>query len=156
MRVIELTKGYAAIVDDEDFDYLAQWRWTAIVGKHAVYAARKMIIGGKPKALLMHRAILNAPDGIEVDHINRDGIDNRRCNLRLVTKAQNRQNAKLRKDNSVGVKGVHFDKQHKKFRARIQANGKRIEIGLFKTAESAMAAYEQAARVYHGEFARLN
>lgn len=157
MKVIELTRGYAAIVDDEDFDYLAQWRWTSDVGKHAIYAVRKETLdNGTTRKVLMHRVIINAPDDLQVDHKNGDGIDNRRCNLRLATLSQNRQNAKLRKDNCVGSKGVHFDKQHRKYRARIQANNKRIEIGLFRTVEEARKAYEQSAKQYHGEFARLN
>lgn len=153
MKVIELTKGYAAIVDDEDFERVAQWRWCALVGKYTVYAMRN---SGKKGFIYMHRFLMNAPSGAEVDHKNGNGIDNRRTNLRLGTKAQNQHNSKCKKHNKLGVKGVTFIKSTGKFHAKIRANKKTVFSAYFKTVEAAKAARDVAVQQHHGEFARLN
>lgn len=153
MKVIELTKGFAAIVDDEDFERLAQYRWCALIARYTVYAVRN---GGKLGFIYMHRFLIDAPSGMEVDHKNGNGIDNRRSNLRLVTKAQNQHNSRLKRHNKLRVKGVTFIKKTGKYHAKVRANKKTVFSGYFDTVEAAKAARDKAAEQYHGEFARLN
>lgn len=106
MKVIELTKGHVAIVDDEDFAQLAQYRWCVTTNGHGLlYAMRR--IGKKP--VYMHRVILNASHGIEIDHKNGDTLDNRRSNLRLATRRQNACNKKVTSNSLLQVKGVSYN-----------------------------------------------
>lgn len=105
------------------------------------------------KAVLLHRDLLGNPKGI-VDHINGDGLDCRRSNLRLASASESAANVKLRSDNSTGFKGV--SPHRKKWSARIQWRGKRYELGDFSSCEEAVRAYDKAARELHGEFAVLN
>ena len=154
-KVIPLTQGKFAIVDAEDYEELSKIKWYAICPKkgHASYAGHA---GIKGKIMHMHRHILSWPT-IHVDHINRDGLDNRRANLRLATGAQNQWNRKTGINNTTGAKGVAiFNNRGKIFyRARITLHRKRISLGLFETVEEASAAYEVAAKEMHGEFARF-
>ena len=106
----------------------------------------------------MHREILNAPAGVLVDHINHNGLDNRKANLRLATRAQNcwnRKKPKMRKCAS-RFKGVGWHKGNKKWVSRIRFNGRRISIGYFNDEVEAAKSYDEAAKKYHGEFAVLN
>jgi hypothetical protein len=102
----------------------------------------------------MHRAILRAGDGHNVDHIDGDGLNNRRSNLRFATTAQNSANRGKQKNNTSGFKGVRWHKRDKRWRAVIGINGKTKQIGSFKTPEAAYDAYCAAARELHGVFAR--
>lgn len=105
MKEIPLTKGYKTIVDDEDYDFLMRWRWHAVIA-HSVYAERcERPRGGKIKHIMMHRVINNTPDGMETDHINGNGLDNRRSNLRSVTKNQNQWNRKPNKKGHQNIRG---------------------------------------------------
>lgn len=155
MAEIKLTKGLYAIVDDEDFEMLNQYKWHSNVG----YAARTIKANPK-KTVLMHRFIINAPKGTCVDHINTNKLDNRKANLRLADKSKNSMNRVVSNYSTTGFKGVHFYKAYKKYKkpyqAYITANKKRINLGYFETAVDAAKAYNEAALIYHGEFARLN
>lgn len=160
MKCIELTKGRVAIVDDSDFEYLAQYRWR--LNQHG-YAVRSQLVyrlDGKKscRMVFMHRTILNPPPGFFTDHINNQRLDNRRCNLRVATKSQNGANSKCRKDNQSGLKGVGYDKRNKKkpWRAHIGQNGKFRFLGTFTNKEDAHAAYCAAAIEQYGDFARFN
>ncbi len=106
----------------------------------------------------LHRLLLKPPDGYFVDHINMDRLDNRRCNLRVATKAQNSYNRPARTDNTSGYKGVWLrcDAKTKAWIAEIRVNGKKVHIGTYSTKEAAALAYNDAAKKYHGVFARLN
>jgi hypothetical protein len=154
MKAIPLTKGFATVVDDEDYDRLIKYRWFACMNHTGhPYACR----GNRKQRRLvwMHRVILGI-DGdkkAQPDHINHDTLDNRRSNLRICTKSQNQSNRRRRKDNSTGVHGTTFDKESGKFRARIKVNGKSIHLGRFETKEQAFVAYREAALRLHGEFA---
>jgi hypothetical protein len=148
-KIITLTQGREAIVDDDMFEYLNQWKWYYANG----YAIRHLL-GQHRIQLRMHRIILNTPDGMETDHINLNRLDNRRCNLRICTKSQNRKNYSKRSDNTSGFKGV--TKNNRNWRAHINKDGESINLGTFKTKEMATRAYDEAARKYHGEFARVN
>lgn len=152
MRVIELTKGQATIVDDEDFERLAQYRWHFT--SHG-YARRSGWENGKKTNILMHRIILgDVCAGMDVDHINGNRLDNRRCNLRPATRSENCSNVKLRKTNTTGVKGVSV--RGGKFIARIGKGGKIYNLGTFASLGEATEVYNKAAEEMHGSFARLN
>ncbi len=146
MKLISLTRGRFAVVDDDDYELLSKLKW-CVNGKG--YATRK--IDGK--VITMHRFILNCPNGLQVDHANANRLDNRRCNIRVASRAQNQQNSKARKG-AVGLKGVSFEKGPDRYRARITVAGKTIYLGCFLSAESAHEAYATAATKHFGEFAR--
>lgn len=153
-RQIELTQGRVALVDDDAYDHLNQWRWHLTDG----YAVRLSSSSGASKrhAILMHRVIMDAPAEMFVDHINGDRLDNRRSNLRLCSKAENAQNTGPSPRNTSGYKGVHFHKDTGKWGAAISVNRKKHYLGLFATPEAAAHAYDAAAVRYHGAFAKLN
>jgi hypothetical protein len=152
VRKIELTQGRVALVDDCDFDWLSQWNWYFANG-YAVRGERHP--EGKSQMILMHRVIMNAPDGMHVDHINGDGLDNRRSsNLRLCNHSQNQANRGPSSNSRSGIKGVWW--HHQKWQAAIKIDGRTIHLGYFDHAADAAAAYDQAAIKYHGEFAQLN
>lgn len=153
MKVIELTRGKVTIVDDEDFDYLAQWRWSC--GNNG-YARRGGYINGKKKTLSMSREIMGDPKGLIVDHINGHILDNRRSNLRIVTVAQSNINKGCQKRNQFGAKGVHWCKTTRKYQAMIGFNKKAHYLGQFLTLQEAKSAYDKACIELHGAFARLN
>lgn len=104
----------------------------------------------------MHRVILGLPGEMDGDHRNGDGLDNRRSNLRPATAMQNSQNQGVRKTNKAGLKGVSWWGPLGKWKAGIQANGTPVHLGYFETPEAAARAYDAAARLYHGEFAKTN
>lgn len=155
MKEIKLTQGKCAIVDDEDYEILNAFRWYAWCYAGLWYAKRNFWVNGKCKTVYMHRKILNAQQGIEIDHRNGNGLDNRKENLRLCTHRQNMCNKKQpRKGNKLGIKGVYWNKECKKFRAKIQSNGKTIHLGLFNVLDDADIAYRRAELKYFGEFTR--
>lgn len=148
-KELPLSQGKTAIVDDGDFELVNQAKWYAKL-EHRVYYAMNRRLG------FLHRFILNAPSDKQVDHINGDGLDNRRANLRLASGSQNQHNSKIRSDNSSGYKGVYWDKGLKQWRAQIKSNNQFTTLGHFSDAKDAARAYDAAAIKYHGEFARLN
>ena len=157
-KIINLTKGYQTIVDDEDYELLSQYKWYALVTKWGVYAvhdSRKRKGGGE--IYLMHRKITNCPKEKVVDHINHDTLDNTQMNLRICTQSQNLANTRGKEYNYKNPtskhKGVFFSKSHNKFRTRIMINGKMNELGLYATEEEAAAIYNNAAKNLLGEFA---
>jgi hypothetical protein len=155
MRVIELTRGQVAIVDDEDYERFAQYRWCFM---HAGYAMRrqKKAEGSNKVCILLHRAIVGAKKGESVDHINGNTLDNRRENLRICTHAENLRNQRLKKTSSSGLKGATLCKKTGKWCSKITKDGKTIHLGKFETAAEAHAAYCAASVSLHGEFARFN
>lgn len=152
MKEIPLTQGKVALVDDDDYERLAQFKW----GRHTRgYAVRKEMRDGKKVAILMHRVICNAQPGEIVDHIDGDVSNNSKANLRLCSHSENMYNRRLlAKNNTSGYKGV--SRKKKGWEARIGAGGRFIHLGCFATPEEAAAQYNLAAITYHGEFARLN
>jgi len=160
MRVIFLTRGKFAKVDDADYDWLNQWKWHARNSRDTWYAARttSMDAEGTQRCILMHRE-LAAQLGLEmVDHRNGDGLDNQRHNLRPCSRAQNAANRKIHKNNQSGFRGVRFDsgKYRLPWRADIQASGKREYLGNFACPAEAARAYNERATALFGDFARLN
>jgi hypothetical protein len=155
-REIPLTQGQAALVDEADFERLSKWKWCAvwIPSVQSFYAMRSSTtVNGKRNSIYMHRAIMEAPPGLEVDHRGHNTLDNRRNNLRRATCTQNHQNARIRSSTTSGFKGVSFHKGAGKWRAGIRVNGESIWLGLHATPELAHAAYIEAAREHFGEFA---
>ena len=157
-KQIPLTQGKFALVDDEDYDYLMQWKWTLLGGK---YAHRKIRIGkriyNKSTTIIMHRLIAKTPDGYHTDHINGDTFDNRKENLRICKARENLRNQKTRSSiKSSKFKGVYYSKVSKKWVAQITNDFGMQYLGLHETQESAAKAYNLAAVKYFGEYARLN
>ncbi len=158
MKRIPLSQGAFALVDDEDYGSLIKYRWFLHKDKRIKYAFRNArdTQSGKRIRVLMHRQILGTRQGFETDHINHNGIDNRRQNIRECNSSQNQHNAKLRTDNTSGYKGVSRVSASKTWQARIRHMGKSIYLGAFPTAIKAAEAYDEAALKYFGEFAYTN
>jgi len=151
MKTIPLTQGKVALVDDDDFERLSEFKWTAMQRKWdgRWYACRWT----KPprQHIYMHREIMRTHKGIETDHKNGDGLDNQRTNLRNATKSQNGFNSR-RKPGASGVRGVHWYKRHQKWVARIKLHGQEHHLGYFNEIEDAIGAYHRAALDLYGEF----
>lgn len=153
MKEIPLTQNKVAIVDDEDYEWLMQWKWRAKKDGRTYYAVRT--IWSKRRDLSMHRLIMGEPEGMEVDHKDGDGLHNWRKNLRVCTHADNLKN-KRGKVGGSGYKGVSFDKRDGIYLARIRVGNKYVHLGSFKDPAKAALAYDKAARFYHGEYAKTN
>lgn len=157
MKKIQLTRGYFAIIDDEDFDKVSMHKWHLTTRRHHKYASKSFRVNGKKTALQMHRFILNLYDPSKIiDHINGDGLDNRKSNIRICTHSDNAKNKILPSSNTSGFKGVCWHKNHKKFYAQIKVNHKMMFLGSFACPIEAAKAYNAAALIHHGEFANLN
>lgn len=158
MIEIPLTRGLFAKIDDDDLPLVLGRAWSAHDGQRTTYAraalARK---SGKSPRVYMHRVIIGAAPGVEVDHINGDGLDNRRANLRIATRSQNLGNmSKPSTGKSSQYKGVTWLPNRKKWAARIRNNGRTRHLGVFLSELDAARAYDLAAKERFGEFARLN
>jgi len=154
MKKIELTQGKVAIVDDEDYEELSKYKWFFSSGYARRGLARQ---NGRPAAILLHVAIMGKMVGLEIDHVNGDRLDNRRENLRHVTRSQNNQNqAPGREGASSQHKGVSWYKRDKLWTAQIKADGKKCHLGRYESERDAAIAYNTAAIKHFGEYARIN
>jgi len=153
---VPLTRGYVAVIDAADVPLVEGRNWSAVVDGQTVYAYGKCPDAtGKPIQTKMHRHLLSAPSGVDVDHRNGDGLYNRRDNIRLATSSQNHCNRSISKANTSGFKGVSWDRQKGRWQARIKLRGQQTWLGYFDTAEDAHKAYAAAATKLHGDFARV-
>jgi hypothetical protein len=152
-KQIPLTQGKVALVDDDMYDYLMQWKWQAKRNRKSdLWYAYRSVWKGKP--VFMHRAIMNAPAGFDVDHKDNNGLNNLRSNLRICTHAQNSINQQKHKNNTSGYKCVY--PVRKRWCAKIRYNNKNVHLGMFDTPEDAARAYDAKAKELYGEFARTN
>lgn len=142
--------GERFLVDKDDLHLLGNWSWKVHKGVvcRSDWKTKKTVI--------LHRLIMDAPDGMVIDHINHDTLDNRKSNLRICTHQQNIMNSRKRKGNNTSkYKGVSYDKKHK-WRMKITKDGISTDISGFDTEEDAARAYNEYAKMLHGEFAYLN
>ncbi len=161
-RAIPLTRGQVAIVDAKNYDWLMQWKWFAWRDTSlSFYAVRNASVAeratGSGFRVWMHRVIMNAPFDREVDHIDGDGLHDWEKNLRLVIRRENACNRKAQANNGCKLKGVSVARQvvgSGRYRAKIALGGKQHHLGYFDTAEEASAAYVDAAKRLHGEYAK--
>lgn len=159
MKKIPLTKGKVALVDDADYRYLNRWRWRVIKPDKIFYAIRHSPrIQGKRTEIYMHRQILRLHPGNkkQADHINGDGLDNRRCNLRACTNRENACNQRSQSGRSSKYKGVIWDHRDGKWQVYVKFNGRKKHLGLFNDEVEAAKAYDAAAKLLFGEFAKFN
>jgi hypothetical protein len=150
LKEIRLYDGSITVVDDDDFEKYGEYKFYSN-GKGHVYR------NGENGTMYLHREIMNAPDGMIVDHINGDKLDNRKSNLRLATPRQNQFNKrKTTKETSSLYKGVCWIKKTNAWLSSIRIDGVRTNLGYYETEEAAAIAYNEKAKQYHGDFALLN
>lgn len=162
MKLITLTRGYYAQVDDADFERVNQFFWQChVTGSGACYAQRLIGVGKNRVVSLMHRFVLDAPEGTMLDHRDGNGLNNQRSNLRLCpSHTLNNANHPVRRDSRTGYKGValllHGRHKNRIFQARLKAYGRFYFLGNYATPEEAAHAYDAKAKEIFGEYARLN
>ncbi len=163
MKQIPLTQGKFALVDDEMFDYLSNWKWFAVkAGGGYFYAARKSLIKNSNgelvrRNLFMHRVITGVTDPKKhIDHINHHTLDNQSSNLRICTASENGRNSTSQKNSSSKYLGVSWSKHSNKWRAAIVVNRKFIHIGFFNSETAAALKYNEFALKHFGDFANPN
>lgn len=160
MKYIRLTKGKFCLVDDKDFKKVSKYNWFVFSGRKN-YAARmikNIKVRKRQSMMFMHRMIMNSSENYHIDHINGDGLDNRRNNLRVCTSRQNSLNRSYTKKNKVGFKGVRLSKRSlsKGYIAQIVNEGKQVYLGYFFTKEDAARAYNKASIKFHGKYGYVN
>ena len=156
MKEIKLTQGKVALINNEDFEFINQFKWYIYdnYGRnfYAICSTHK-----PDKTIFMHRLIMNVSDfKIQIDHKDRNGLNNQRFNLRTCTSSQNAMNRKKIKNCSSKFKGVHWNKQKKKWRSVVEIDNKKKHLGYFDNEIEAAKTYNKAATKYFREFARLN
>ncbi len=157
MKEIPLTQDKVALVDDQDYEWLNQWKWTYTSRGCTGYAYRNVYQGSRyVRCVFMHRFILNPPPGLETDHINGNGLDNRRCNLRACTHIQNSWNSRKQQGATSQYKGVSWARKNQCWRAFIHQGGQQISLGNFDSEEAAALAYNYAAIKLRGSHTLLN
>lgn len=165
MKEIKLTRGKVALVDDEDYEIVSQYKWSAVKGASSTWYARAYKPQTKKKSyLMMHRLIMNIQDNaLHIDHINHDGLNNCKNNLRIATARQNQRNSRSRLGSTSNYLGIYLqtvkykNKTYNYWHSQIRGfNSEVIFLGTYKSEIEAARAYDEAAKKYHGEFANLN
>lgn len=148
MKEVRLTRGKVALVDDDLFDIISSYKWSIAERKHGFYAQKSFTgMNGKNAPMLMHHLIAGHPlKGKVVDHLNGDGLDNRRSNLRICTYSENVRNSYKKRNGS--VTHVYFRKRERLFVAQLWVNGKTKHIGYFRDAETARKAVLETSILY--------
>ena len=145
---VPLTQGLVATIDASDLHLVEGRNWCATRMGNIVYGVTKI----NRASVLLHAAIMGKRPGFQVDHIDGDGLNNRRSNLRFASKAQNQWNRAIPSNNKSGIKGASWCSTNKKWRAAITVSGKYIGLGYFQSPEEAGEAYKVAALKHHGEY----
>lgn len=146
-----------ALVDEQDYDTLSAYRWHPSKGGNTTYARTTIRAGDRQRSILMHRLLLSVERETTVDHVDGDGLNNTRANLRRCTHAENLRNQALRiGPKSSRFKGVNYRRSERLWRAEIEKDGRRVSLGLFKDEVAAARRYDAAARLLFGKFARTN
>jgi hypothetical protein len=153
MRELQLTRGLVSLIDDVDFERCLKFRWYPVKRVHTTYASRVIKYPHRTTSQLLHNFILNASG---IDHIDGNGLNNQRSNLRLATPMQNRRNTHRRSTFTSRYKGVSWNAKDRVWRAFIYVNYKQIYLGRFRDEVEAAKAYDQAALELFGEFASTN
>jgi len=155
MKKIPLTQGKFAIVDAEDFEWLSQHKWSTAKRGNMFYAATTVRVNGRAYYILMHRLILGLGSDQLTDHKDRNGLNNRKTNLRVATNSQNQRNSPSRAGTSK-FRGVRWHKDRKRWQTTIQKNRKKMHLGYFESEKEAALKYDEIAKKIFGEFAFLN
>jgi hypothetical protein len=150
---IPLTQGKVALIDDEDFERVNQFKWCALKTRGGKFYAERKENG---QHVYLHRFLMDAPADMEVDHIDHNRLNCQKHNMRLATNAGNAKNAVKHRDNTSGFKGVSFNKGCGKYQSQIRADGVRHFLGYYDDPTEAARAYDAAARKLHGDFAVAN
>ena len=157
MKEIQLTQGKVALVDDEDYEWLNQWKWTYNQAGKTMRAVRHTHNGHHYKGcVFMHRLILDAPAELDVDHIDGNGLNNQRANIRICTRSQNFMNRMKQPGGTSMYKGVRWLKKSGKWEARIKTADEHMSLGRYEDEKDAARAYNEAALKHFGEYARIN
>lgn len=160
MKEIQLTQGYVALVDDDDYEFLSQYKWHLDRHPHNLYAKRNSLASeglGRRMRFPMHRIIMKVTDkNIVIDHKDGNGLNNQKSNLRICSHPQNMMNRKPNKNGVSRYKGVYYDKDAKRWRAGVALNNRTYSVGRFKTEIEAAMAYNKKALELYGEFAQIN
>lgn len=151
---LPISRGYFALIDAEDVERISPWLWSALERPgRSPYVFRKE----KRATIYLHRFLMDAPTGLQVDHIDGNGLNCRRSNMRLCTASQNQMNrTNSRSEKSSRYKGVFWSKHHRKWIAQIKLNYINTRLGGFDSEDEAAKAYDAAAVEAFGPFARLN
>ncbi|MBN6739850.1 HNH endonuclease [Acidithiobacillus sp. MC6.1] len=156
MKKITLTQGLFCTIDDTDEELISDYKWCARrdAGGHAYAVTGTRKACGLWSTIRMHRLIMDPQPGLEVDHIDGNGLNNCRSNLRIASHSENGRNSHLHKDSASGYKGVSWHRKDRAWRARITVNGEHIFLGNYRSQEEAHEAYCVASARFHGEFGR--
>lgn len=156
VAMVPLTRGFVAQIDASDLHKVAGFNWFAVVQSYTVYAVRRVSgVKGRGSKISMHRQIIGATNDVQVDHVDLNGLNNRRENLRIATPQQNCFNRRKTRANTSGFKGVCWNRKSRKWQAGIRINRRSVHLGLFETIDAAYNAYCKAANQHYGEYARI-
>ena len=153
---VELSQGLFALVDETDLEKVVKLNWHALADEHTHYAIAHVRTGGRyVRSWKMHRYLLeiDSPKLI-IDHVNGNGLDNRRCGLRTCTNAENLRNRRVSSNSRSRLKGAYWCEQGQRWRSSVLEDGKQKHLGYFDTPEEAHAAYCAEAQKLHGDFFR--
>lgn len=145
-----------AMVDDEDYEFVSQWKWCGKKDPSGTYVQRTFRVNGKSKTVSLHRMIMKAGSGELVDHADKNTLNNQKSNLRICTKAENNANSKSRKDSTSKYLGVSWNTRTSKWVAAIQKEKVIKHLGYFEDEILAAKAYDKKATELFGKFANLN
>lgn len=154
---IPLSQGKVAICDASDYNLVSPYNWYAQRAKYTYYAGTSILVRGRYRRLDLHRHLMGVyKRGTLVDHIDGDGLNNLRYNLRVCVQCENLRNTKISVDSTTGLKGVSFHKSTGKWQSNIIIHGRQVYLGLFSNVEMAAKAYDTASLKLHGEFGKTN